>query len=143
MVAVRLTLKILGVGFGVILGVIVGAVAVTACSHGPARGAPRIYSCDSASCANDQVFEVFDKNGAPIFSVGEYGGAGVFGDQLSVYAKDVFHPVAQLRTDGTLMIGGQVITPRDISFVHCLERHALGGCQARHAAGGHPGGTRG
>ena len=114
-----------------IIGIVVAAMAMTACGHSPAPGSPRVYTCDDPKCTNDQVFEIFDKNGAPIFSVGAYGGAGVFGDQLSVYApKDVFHPVAQLRTNGTLMIGGQVITPRDISFIHCLERHPLGACQA-------------
>ncbi len=119
----RFMIKVLGVA---------AAAAITACGHAPARGSPRVYTCASPRCANGQVFEIFDKNGAPIFSVGAYGGAGVFGDQLSVYApKDVFHPVAQLRTNGTLMIGGQVVTPRDISFIHCLERHELGVCQAR------------
>jgi len=131
-VAMKLRTRILGVSaVAVIAAVAITAVAITVRSHSPAPGAPRVYTCESPHCANDQVFEIFDKNGAPIFSVGAYGGAGVFGDQLSVYApKDVFHPVAQLRTDGTLMIGGQVVTPRDVAFVHCLERRALGVCQA-------------
>ncbi len=123
----RLTIMIL---------IVAAAAALTACGTPqqarPARGAARIYSCYSRPCAHQQVFEIFDRNGSPIFSVGEFGGAGVFGDQLSVYPRnDVYHPVAQLRTNGTLMIGGQVITPRDISFIHCLEQNALGVCQER------------
>ncbi len=47
---------------------------------------PLIQMCHQAPCANDQELEVFDQGGAPIFSVGQYGGASVFGDNLRVWA---------------------------------------------------------
>jgi hypothetical protein len=51
-----------------------------------------VYECGSQPCRGGQEFLVVDKNGAPIWSVGEYGGASVFGDNLKVYApKRIFH----------------------------------------------------
>lgn len=42
---------------------------------------------------NGQEFEIFDANGAPIYSVGEAGGDAVFGDNRSVFAPNsVFNP---------------------------------------------------
>lgn len=70
-----------------------GGVAAAA-----ATGDPLVYVCPDTQghasvCANGQELEVFDKNGAPIFSVGEAGGAGVFGDNSSVFApSSVFSP---------------------------------------------------
>jgi hypothetical protein len=46
---------------------------------------PGIKNGQPHDCANLQEFEVFDANGAPIFSVGEAGGAAVFGDNHSVF----------------------------------------------------------
>lgn len=69
----------------------VGVVAaVTTYGSSAQPGDPLVYVCPltqgttGQNCANDQEFEVFDTYGAPIFSVGEFGGAGVFGDNLSV-----------------------------------------------------------
>lgn len=77
-------------------------LAAGAASYGgaalAASGDPLVYTCPDtqghdSQCANAQEFEVFDKNGAPIFSVGETGGAAVFGDKLSVYPpSSVFSP---------------------------------------------------
>jgi hypothetical protein len=61
-------------------------------------GDPLVYVCPDTQghtsvCTNNQEFEVFDKNGAPIISVGETGGLGTFGDNQSVYApSSVFTP---------------------------------------------------
>ena len=78
-----------------------GAGAPTAASRashaghaGHARPSPRLIAiCQRAPCPNAQEFEIFDPPGAPIFSIGEYGGASVFGDNLRVWA-----PGANLRT---------------------------------------------
>lgn len=45
-----------------------------------------VYICqDFTNCANGQFLEVFDHNGAPIFSVGQTGGPKTFGDSTAVY----------------------------------------------------------
>ena len=53
-------------------------------AHSPPQSL--IDICQQAPCTNSQEFEIFDQNGAPIFSVGEYGGASVFGDDFRVWA---------------------------------------------------------
>jgi hypothetical protein len=54
---------------------------------------PLVYICQIQPCTNDQEFEVFDNHGNPGFSVGEFGGAAVFGDNLSVYPPgNVYYP---------------------------------------------------
>jgi hypothetical protein len=53
-------------------------------AHPPPR--PLTDICQRAPCPDGQEFETFDQAGAPIFSVGEYGGASVFGDNLRVWA---------------------------------------------------------
>lgn len=62
-------------------------------------GRQLVYLCPGTktgqahNCANLQEFEVFDANGAPIYSIGEAGGDAVFGDNRSVFRPgDVFHP---------------------------------------------------
>ena len=68
-----------------------GVPPVTAPGSGASQRAhsqpqPLIDICQQAPCTNRQELEVFDQNRAPIFSVGEYGGASVFGDNLRVWA---------------------------------------------------------
>jgi hypothetical protein len=95
---------------------------------------PLVTTCDTQPCPDAQEFTVWDPDGAPIFSVGEYDGAAMYGDMFSVYKPgDVYHPVIQLRYDGTIQVGGQVLTGRDVWFLHCLERagHTVRYCQAR------------
>jgi hypothetical protein len=53
-------------------------------AHSPPQ--PLIDICQQAPCANGQELEIFDQGRAPIFSVGEAGGASVFGDNLRVWA---------------------------------------------------------
>ncbi len=53
-----------------------------------------VYICgDYTSCVNGQYLEVFDHLGAPIFSVGQTGGADVFGDDFRLFGhNDPFDP---------------------------------------------------
>ena len=53
-------------------------------AHSPPQSL--IDICQQAPCTNHQEFEIFDQNGAQIFSVGEYGGASIFGDDFRVWA---------------------------------------------------------
>jgi len=77
-------------------------VTVLLMSRGVQAGsAPLVYTCTATQgtipqCQNGQELEVFDRNGAPIFSIGEYGGARVFGDNLGVV------PPGSLQPNGTL-----------------------------------------
>jgi hypothetical protein len=64
--------------------VITPSSAVSQYAHSPPQ--PLIDICQQTPCTNRQEFETFDQNGAPIFSVGEYGGASVFGDNFRVWA---------------------------------------------------------
>jgi hypothetical protein len=110
------------------------AAFTPAAAHADVLPHPLVTTCDTQPCPDAQEFTVWDPDGRPIFSVGEYGGAATYGDQISVYKPgDVYHPVIQLRYDGTILIGGQVLTGRDVWFVHCLERpgRTVRYCQAR------------
>lgn len=56
---------------------------------------PLVYICQGSvgtapACQDAQELQVSDHNGAPIFGVGEYGGAHVYGDNLSVNGTSVF-----------------------------------------------------
>ena|SRR5690242_20028945 len=78
--------------------VILVAGAGVAAGAAAATGNQLVYICQdtqghTSTCRNSQEFEVFDKNGAPIFSVGEAGGPGTFGDNSSVYSpSNIFRP---------------------------------------------------
>ena len=69
-----------------------GFVIETATSAHAQSGAPLVYVCPGVQngqpqpCTNTQEFEVFDTYGYPIYSVGEFGGDGVFGANRSIYA---------------------------------------------------------
>jgi hypothetical protein len=122
---------------GKVLAIILIALAVPfipVAAHADVLPHPLVTTCDQQPCPDAQEFTVWDPDGRPIFSVGEYGGAAVYGDQISVYKPgDVYHPVIQLRYDGTILIGGQILTGRDVSFLHCLQKagRTLRYCQAR------------
>jgi len=53
-------------------------------AHSPPQ--PLVGICQQTPCTNGQELEVFDQGRAPVFSVGEYGGASVFGDNFRVWA---------------------------------------------------------
>ena len=76
------------------LGALVIAAGGCATGTAMADSTPQlVYICQQQPCTNNQEIQVADDKGAPIFSVGEYGGAAVFGDNLSVYApRQVYAP---------------------------------------------------
>jgi hypothetical protein len=74
---------ILGMGTAVI-AIMALALALTG-QRSSASSPQLVYICSSQPCTNAQELEVFDANGAPIYSVGEFGGDAVFGDNRSVY----------------------------------------------------------
>lgn len=64
-----------------------------------APGDPLVYICPqeqgptNPNCQFSQEFEVFDHNGAPIYSIGEFGGDQVYGDNRSLFPPGtVFNP---------------------------------------------------
>lgn len=75
-----------------------------------------------------QIFTVKDSNGAPIFSVGNVGGTGVYSDHFRIYpAGDVFNPsvdigpdgrVSLLGTNAGIWVNGQLLTSSDIAWIH-------------------------
>jgi hypothetical protein len=100
---------------------LVMALSVTASSPaatapGAQPGSSLVAICQGVPCPDAQEFTVSDDNGAPIFSVGEYGGAGVFGDCLSTYAN-VFYaattecPWAPLAYDARLGLPRSCVGP--------------------------------
>jgi hypothetical protein len=83
---------------------VLGVIAVTLTLTGQRSSAaapPLVYTCSAQPCVNAQELEVSDANGAPVFSVGEYGGDAVFGDNRSVFPpSSVFNPsVVESYTD--------------------------------------------
>lgn len=66
--------------------------------------------------------EWFDYLGQPIATVGQTGGFKVFGDQICVYGGgNVFVPVACLLDNGTVTVGGQVLSASDIAWLHAAR----------------------
>lgn len=70
-----------------VIGISAGTGAAVSAQTAP----PLIYMCQGVQngqdpqCANGQEFEVFDRNGAPIYSVGEFGGDQVYGDNRRIF----------------------------------------------------------
>lgn len=72
----------------VLFAVALASSGLTVAVAGAATPSP-VYICqDFTSCQNGQYLEVFDHNGAPIFSVGQTGGADVFGDDFRLFGHD-------------------------------------------------------
>jgi hypothetical protein len=95
-------------------------LAIWGVPGGPAGGTPET--------------EWFDYLGQPIATLGQAGGFKVYGDQVCVYPQgNVFVPDACLRDDGTITVGGQVLSASDIAWLHA----------ARARPGQAPGGGRG
>lgn len=79
----------------------------------------------------NQILTVKDPYGAPIFSVGHVGGAGVYGDRLAIFPPNsVTSPVIVLGDDGRISItgpnagvwvDGQLLTSADIAWIHAHE----------------------
>lgn len=75
-----------------------------------------------------QILEIKDPYGQPIFGVGHFGGASVYGDHFRVFGgNDIFHPVIDIGPDShinirgtrpTVTINGQTLTSSDIAWIH-------------------------
>jgi hypothetical protein len=78
----------------------------------------------------------YDHLDQPVAEVSNAGGLKVFGDNITVYwPGSVSNPAVQLRPDGTILIGGQVITPQKVAFITCLMNgHTLAYCRTAIAA---------
>lgn len=78
-----------------------------------------------------QIWTIKDHFGAPIASVGEVGGLGVYGDRLAIFPpSSVTNPVIVLGDDGRISItgpnagvyiDGQLLTSSDIAYLHSLQ----------------------
>lgn len=83
--------KVAAIAAFVITAGSIGSLIASATSA-RAQGDPSlVYVCPSSqgqtpNCANDQEFEIFHSNGVPVYSVGEFGGDGVFAGNRSIYA---------------------------------------------------------
>lgn len=75
-----------------------------------------------------QILTVKDPYGAPIFSVGHVGGAGIYGDHFRVFPPgNVYQPVVDIGPDGRISItgpnagvwiNGTLLTQADIEWIH-------------------------
>ena len=66
--------------------------------------------------------EWFDYLGQPIATMGQSGGFKVYGDQICVYPPtNVFVPDACLLDNGTITVGGQVLSPSDVAWLHAAR----------------------
>jgi hypothetical protein len=82
--------------------------------------------------------EWYDYLGQPIATMGQSGGFKVYGDQICVYpGGDVFTPDACLRDNGTVTVGGQVLSASDIAWLHHAEGSGyIPGCTSTATTGG-------
>jgi hypothetical protein len=66
------------------------------------------------------------------------GGFKVYGDQICVYpGGDVFTPDACLRDNGTVTVGGQVLSASDIAWLHqARDAGYIPGCMSTATTGG-------
>jgi hypothetical protein len=84
--------------------------------------------------------EWLDYAGRPIATVGQAGGFKVFGDQICVYPPgNVYTPDACLEDNGTVTVGGQVLSASDIAWLHAARAGArcyTPGCSSTATGGG-------
>jgi hypothetical protein len=82
--------------------------------------------------------EWYDYLGQPIATMGQSGGFKVYGDQICVYpGGDVFTPDACLRDNGTVTVGGQVLSASDIAWLHqAKDSGYIPGCSSPATTGG-------
>lgn len=96
-----------------------GTAGITwACS---ASSPQPVYVCqDFTSCANGQLLEVFDRNGSPIFAVGQTGGAKTFGDCTSEYnTTDIYDAAVTLcyhAPSGPCKVPSSWLSPQGLYF---------------------------
>ena len=86
-------------------------LAIWGVPGGPAGGTPET--------------EWFDYLGQPIATLGQAGGFKVYSDEVCVYPPgNVFVPDACLRDNGTVTVGGQVLSASDIAWLHAARAAA-------------------
>lgn len=74
-------------------GAVAGTTAVAACRPAQGGTVQLVRICQAVPCQNGQEFEVFDKYGNPVYSVAEFGGTAVYGDNMRVFGpKDIYNP---------------------------------------------------
>jgi len=140
----------------IIAGVCVaaGVTAITALRSARAAGRPSCYAVSPATAPPAQCLvmtdpdaaglaiwgvpggpaggtpetEWFDYLGQPIATLGQAGGFKVYGDQVCVYPPgNVFVPDACLLDNGTVTVGGQVLSASDIAWLHAARAAAKKG----------------
>lgn len=111
--------------------VLPAAALVTVACHGgsPARGsaAPEpmlVDACKTYPCPNAQELTVFDHNGAPIFSVPEYGPVATYGAGFAVKGGVYSKASVSLNTNGSITLDGVTLTPGMLRFLRRLMDRA-------------------
>lgn len=101
-------------------------VALVSCaaSDASATSPALVTVCKTYPCANAQELTVSDHNGAPIFSVPEYGPVSTWGADFQVSRAVYAKPAVSLNLNGTITIGGVTLTPKMIRFLQRLMRRA-------------------
>jgi hypothetical protein len=102
------------------------ALAAAAChAASPASGAatPRpslVDACKAYPCPDAQELTVSDHNGAPIFSVPEYGPVATYGTGFAVKPGVFAKPSVSLNTNGSITLDGVTLTPTMLLFLKRL-----------------------
>jgi len=112
-------------GIGAVVGLTGGIIGI--CSA--ATPAP-VYICqDYTNCTDGQFLEIKDHLGAPIFAVGETGGAKTFGDCFEDYGPDsIYVPVITVcyrPPSGTCKSPQSWLTGSDLYFCRNGSWHKL------------------
>jgi hypothetical protein len=107
------------------------AALVTVACHeaSPASGSatpgPSLVDvCKAYPCPNAQELTVSDHNGAPIFSVPEYGPVATYGAGFAVKRGVFSKPSVSLNTNGSITLDGVTLTPGMLRFLRRLMTSA-------------------
>jgi hypothetical protein len=105
------------------------ALVVVAChaaspaspASGSAKPAPSLVSaCKTYPCPDAQELTVSDHDGAPIFSVPEYGPVATYGTGFAVRRGVFAKPSVSLNTNGSITLDGVTLTPKMLRFLKQL-----------------------
>lgn len=88
----------------------------------PAAQPKMVQVCTTYPCKNAQELTVADHNGAPIFSVPEYGPVSTWGAGFQVSTKVFAKPSVSLNLNGTITLKGVTLTPRMVRFLKSLMK---------------------
>jgi hypothetical protein len=105
------------------------AVAAACHEASPASGSatPRpslVAVCRTYPCPDAQELTVSDHNGAPIFSVPEYGPVATYGTGFAVKRGVFSRPSVSLNPNGSVTLDGVTLTPRMLRFLKQLMARA-------------------